>query len=194
MNYCLYYHRDSVSNQIFYIGIGKMKRAWNFKDRNIHWKRYVKKHGYPIVEIIKENLNKNEAIELEEQLILEYGRKGYEKDGILVNITLGGEGTSGYKWDDERKNNHSDVMKQWMIENKSNWKKIWKEGIKNRYIDYNNINNGRKGKKVCQYDLEGNLIKEYSSKKDAENKTNIKITEAVRGKSKTAGGYIWKYQ
>lgn len=51
-------------------------------------------------------------------------------------------------------------------------------------------------KKVFQYDKSGVFIKEYSSIIDAERETGISngcICEVVKGKRKTAGGYIWQY-
>ena len=52
-------------------------------------------------------------------------------------------------------------------------------------------------KSVQQIDLEGNVINEYSSIKEAANKcglTGSNISNALRGKQKTAGGYVWKYK
>jgi len=40
----------------------------------------------PIIEKVKENLNENEAYELEEELIKKYGRRGIDENGILMNI------------------------------------------------------------------------------------------------------------
>lgn len=49
---------------------------------------------------------------------------------------------------------------------------------------------------VEQYDLQNNLIKIYPSLSFAEKETGIKvsnISRVLRGKGKTAGGYVWKY-
>ena len=194
MKYCLYYHRNPVTNEIFYIGIGRLKRAWNFRDRNIHWKRYIKKYGLPVVEIIKENLTKDEASILEKNLILNYGRKGYENKGILTNITLGGEGTCGYKWDNTRKNSHSKIMLNWMDTHKLDWIDKHKLGILNRKIDYNTIKNGRKGIPIVQFDLQDNFIKKWQSAKVIKKQLGISIDSVLSGRSKTAGGYKWKYE
>lgn len=72
---------------------------------------------------------------------------------------------------------------------------------------YNNsYGNGRKimtktkiekyGKKVDQYDLQGNFIKTWNSIREIERKINIRhsnIINCCKNKVKTAGGYIWKY-
>lgn len=65
-------------------------------------------------------------------------------------------------------------------------------------MNYNNnhIKIGKKLRKaVVQYDLDGKLIREYSSQTEASQITGIKqgsISDCIRKHSKTAGGYIWK--
>lgn len=51
-------------------------------------------------------------------------------------------------------------------------------------------------KKVYQYDLQNNLIKTWSSSKEASDTLNINVDSIyhnVAGKLKTAGGFVWKY-
>lgn len=50
-----------------------------------------------------------------------------------------------------------------------------------------------KKRKVNQYDLEGNFIKEWSSVTEAKKHYKGDIGACCRGKQKTAGGYIWKF-
>jgi len=104
-NYYLYYHKNPNTKELFYIGIGTNKRAWDFTSgRNPHYKNYIKKHGEPIVDIIKENLTKEEACFLEIKLIAEHGRKGIDSEGILLNKSIGGEITAlGNKLTEEQK-------------------------------------------------------------------------------------------
>lgn len=50
--------------------------------------------------------------------------------------------------------------------------------------------------KVCQYDLDDNLIAVFDSQREAAEQTNTcrsSITRCCRGFRKTAGGYKWKY-
>ena len=61
--------------------------------------------------------------------------------------------------------------------------------------------NGGLSKKVMQYDLDGNFIKEYPSYREAKRQTGIEAIDVVcRGarqkgrKQITAGGYLWKYK
>jgi group I intron endonuclease len=52
------------------------------------------------------------------------------------------------------------------------------------------------GKKVAQYTEDNEFIKEYISVREAERGTKVprsSIQNSVNGKSKTAGGFIWKY-
>ena len=49
-------------------------------------------------------------------------------------------------------------------------------------------------RKVGQYTLEGELIKEFNSIVQASKETKINTIKAVLyNKQKTAGGYVWKY-
>ena len=104
-NYYLYYHKNPITKELFYIGIGTNKRAWDFiSGRNPHYKNYVKKHGIPVVDIIKKNITKEEACSLEIKLINEYGRKGIDVEGILLNKSIGGETIAlGNKFTEEQK-------------------------------------------------------------------------------------------
>ena len=55
----------------------------------------------------------------------------------------------------------------------------------------------RKKKPISQYDTNGNLVKEYDGVRLASRITGITrqaINYALRGKSKTSGGFIWKYK
>jgi len=52
-------------------------------------------------------------------------------------------------------------------------------------------------KHILQCDLDGNVIKEWNTQKDASKSLNIvgsSINICLKGKGKTAGGFIWKYK
>ena len=65
-----------------------------------------------------------------------------------------------------------------------------------------NINYGTHNKKVSntlkkpilQYDLDGNFIREWPSARDVGRDVRTNIGYCLRGKYKTAYGYIWKYK
>ncbi len=51
-------------------------------------------------------------------------------------------------------------------------------------------------KAVCQYSLEGNLLKEFDSATDAAKEMGVSVSailNACKGKSKTSGGYRFRY-
>lgn len=94
-NKVVYRHRRLDTNEIFYIGMGYLKRAYS-KDtckRNKIWNRIINKTEYK-VEILTENLSWEDACELEEFLIQLYGRIDL-KTGYLSNLTNGGDGSKG---------------------------------------------------------------------------------------------------
>ena len=66
---------------------------------------------------------------------------------------------------------------------------------KMRLIALQRIDKGEKG--VCKYDLNGILISEYSSIANATRDTGIsnsRIINCCNGRTKTAGGFQWKYK
>ena len=69
------------------------------------------------------------------------------------------------------------------------------ENIKHAY--YNNlIDITKKYKKINQYDLKGNFIKQWNSMKEAGEKLNIcsqNISKCCRGLRKKAYNYVWRY-
>lgn len=122
-DFYIYFHRKSTNNEIFYVGKGNSKRAWQKFRENKFWNNVVNKHGY-YVEIFMDGLQEWSAFELEKELISLYGRKdlGY---GNLTNLTDGGDGLSGFKHSTESiekirskscKFRHSDETKKLMSE------------------------------------------------------------------------------
>ena len=97
----VYRHRTLDTKEVFYIGIGGYNRPYKKHGRTLYWKNIVNKHGYSI-EILQNNLSWEEACELEELLILEYGRRDLNT-GYLVNMTSGGEGIKNFKMSKQTK-------------------------------------------------------------------------------------------
>ena len=94
----VYRHIRLDKNVPFYVGIGAhcpenkketYRRAYSH-DRNKYWKGVVAKTEYR-VEILFENLSREQAIEKEKELIQLYGRV-FLKTGTLTNLTAGGDG------------------------------------------------------------------------------------------------------
>jgi hypothetical protein len=95
--YYVYELIDPRVNLPFYVGKGKGKRVYfhlseqsRAKSENVQ--KYnkiqkIRKEGYePEIKIVEYFENENDAYDYEEKLIKKYGRKGYDKDGILTNI------------------------------------------------------------------------------------------------------------
>ena len=113
---------------------------------------------------------------------------------------------------------NSEKFKQAMIDRKENYKKGEKsisdetknkisESLKKYYHTHSNttininkhqeIMTKRLGKPIIQYDKEGIIIKEYPSIAEADRSTGVKhsnIKNVLYGKTKTAGGFVWKYK
>ena len=103
-NWYIYRHLKP-NGEVFYIGIGhskKFKRAYDKINRSNYWKSVVNKYGYEI-QILKADLTKEEACELE-IILIDWYKRADCCGGTLVNLTDGGEGTCGYKHIDKKLN------------------------------------------------------------------------------------------
>lgn len=106
----LYRHIRFDKNEPFYIGIGTdVKRAYNKKDRNRHWKNIVSKTDYE-VQILFDDLTWEEACEKEKEFIALYGKRN--NGGSLCNITDGGAGYPGLSCEYKEKHRES-VVRTW---------------------------------------------------------------------------------
>jgi hypothetical protein len=94
---------------VFYIGKGRKYRAWAKDRRSDSWNNTVKKHGYT-VKLWAENLSEQHALDMEKEWITLYGRKNL-KNGRLVNMTDGGEGSSNIVVCGETRKKLSERMK-----------------------------------------------------------------------------------
>jgi hypothetical protein len=191
--YYVYTHLNPLTKEIFYVGIGKGNRAWNrWAGRNKFWDNYVNKYGFE-VEIIAENLTRNQAGKVEIELIAHLGRRQIDEGGTLVNRSSGGDGGSdGYTHTEEWKRQHSErqIGKKKKPLSKEAKEKISK-ALKGREAHW--------GKPVLQFDKQGNFIKEWPSAKAAKRETGAKnVFEVASGYKnqiyKSSGGYIWKYK
>jgi hypothetical protein len=66
-----------------------------------------------------------------------------------------------------------------------------------QFLEFDENSAKDKRKPILQYDLNNNLIKEFISTKDAENKTGFShkcIGRVALGQRKMAYGYVWKYK
>lgn len=84
------YRHLKPCGEVFYIGVGTIKRPYDKDSRSTYWYDIVNEYSYE-VQILKKNLTLEEAYELEKILIKYYGRKDLGL-GNLVNLTDGGGG------------------------------------------------------------------------------------------------------
>lgn len=159
--YCVYFHINPLTKDIFYIGIGLDKRPYEKTNRNKHWVNYVNKNGVQVL-ITDKYLTSDEAAEKEIFWIAFFGRKDLGK-GKLLNMTDGGEGAFGAVRSDE-------IKARMSIAAKNRKKYIYTEDHKR------NISAAMKGKKhTASHKLNNSLSKIESYK--------INPNMGMRGKS-----------
>jgi hypothetical protein len=84
----VYLHKANETEQVFYVGMGTGKRAWDKEKRNHPWKDKAANltHGWSVV-ILKDDLSEIEAEDLEAETIEKYG--GVGEDSPLANQVAG---------------------------------------------------------------------------------------------------------
>ena len=101
--YYVYCYIDPTTQQPLYVGKGKQQRAYvhlhtpRERSKNKNTTRFknklekLKQEGIePIVVFLAQNIQEEEtAYQIEESFIRQYGRKGYEEAGVLLNVCLG---------------------------------------------------------------------------------------------------------
>lgn len=101
--FCVYTHLKKDTNEIFYVGMGSIQRPYAKINRNRFWINIANKYDYDIC-ILGKNLTKDEAIELEIEMISKIGRRDLGT-GTLVNLTKGGEGNN--YWQGKRRSSET---------------------------------------------------------------------------------------
>ena len=87
--YYVYEHIRLDTQQVFYVGKGKGKRAWKRNSRNYHWSNIISKTEYK-AKIVQDCMTEEDAFLLEMWLIAKLRHEGVS----LANKTDGGEGCS----------------------------------------------------------------------------------------------------
>jgi len=214
--YYIYEHWRTDLNECFYVGLSgyrkkerisgyrtKYERAFlNSKyKRTDLWKEVYLKEFHE-VKIIAEELTKEEGEKIEIELIKKYGRKLYDQNGTLVNLSTGGLSNEGRK----RRNcpilqltiDTEEIIKKWDqprdIENNTGFlktnivkccrnKQLTAYGYKWKYlnVDYKNTYATaarKKSNKCCVgieiYDIDNNFIEKIRSIREISEKYNIK--------------------
>lgn len=202
----VYRHIRKDKNQPFYIGIGTDKnysRANTIQRRNQLWNRVYNKTEIE-VEILIDDIVLEAAREKEIEFIALYKR--INDGGMLTNITLGGEGVTGYKNYKLSERNRAGLWigKKHKAESIDKIRKAitglkrteeTKERIKKAKhgMHYGTKNPNYKGK-VLAY-KNGELIGEFESASEAAiklNCSNEKISNVLNGKRKMHHGYFFQ--
>ena len=161
-NYCVYIHTNKINGKK-YIGISSnVKKRWANKGKNYYDQVFglaIQKYGWDNFEhkIVKNNISKEEACDLEQELIKKYNTRNKE---LGYNRSDGGDCGS--------------------------------KGAYNAQL--------KRIKKVYQYDMDGNYIKEFTSIAEALRevaphiKSSGNITLCCKGKRHNAYGFQWSYE
>lgn len=196
----------------FYIGKGKGERyrkhlltVKNGKYSNLPKNHIIKKildeEKEPIILKYFQNIDEKTSFMLEEDMIKNIGRFD-KKSGPLRNLSDGGEGPSGCRRSEETRKKLSMMKKGICTENMlNNLKKIHSKmwgNQRTRGLKFSDDTKKKMGeshyKSVLQLDLDENIIREFSSIKEAKAFIGYSIMKVLRGEGKTAGGYKWKYK
>ena len=126
-----------------------------------------RKDGYMLVNIICNGVNKTE----------------YVHRLIALTFIPNKEGFPCVNHIDENKQNNSVDNLEWCTAKKNNNHSTRGARISKSLC-----------KKVCQYDMQGNIVRVWDSVKDATEQLGIRnISQACRGLRNKAGGYMWRY-
>jgi hypothetical protein len=216
----LYRHIRLDKNEPFYIGIGTDKRyyrAFMTIKRNNIWYKITDKTDFK-VEIVFDNLTWDEACNKEKEFIAIYGRKD-SANGILCNLTDGGEGAIGRKYitSEETKAKLSKAHKG--KKSSEETKQKLREIFANRVFSESHLAALKKGwitrkvkspdeetrKKIASslgskpfkvFDLKDNFVGEFYSKAQVSRELNISKTmvyKIFKGEKSTIKGFKFKY-
>jgi hypothetical protein len=149
----------------YYIGKGKGGRAWSNSGRKIA----KKPRDLNRILILKQNLTEKEAFRHEIYMIAIFGKKA-SGDGILWNITDGGEGSSGRSLSEETKRKISKSRKGKVLNREARAKRL--ESMRGRRGTFFGKSHSEETRRK---------IAEAHMGKQASEKTRAKLSEVTRG-------------
>ena len=194
-----------------------------FKFRKIN--KILNSGKVPIITKVQESMEEVSAFLLEKKLIKLIGRKTF-KEGVLTNISIGGESPPKfYDLPIEQQEEIRQKFRDKKYSQETINKRIKKNTGKKRTEEFRkNLSESRKGmgnpmygkkftkkhrakisesminnsnsKKVGQYDIYNNFIKEWKSCHEIERELGFKfscIARVCRGERKSSYSFIWKY-
>ncbi len=215
--YCVYMH--IFPNGKRYVGITccdpnrRWQNGYGYRTQKYVW-RAISKYGWDNIQhiVLKENLTSCEAGKLEKLYIQRY-RTNDKKHGY--NIKEGGQ--VGYHLSDEHKKaigransgeNNGMYGHRYTEEDKRRIGGYWlgkhhTDESKKKMSEYRKahplsmeLNNHPMARAVVQLDLSGNYIRQYGTASEAAMVVGAQrsgICMCAKGKTKTAGGYVWRY-
>ena len=187
--WCVYIHTSPLGKKYVGITCQAPKDRWrngNGYKHNSHFMRAIKKYGWDnfLHEIIADNLTERQAKDMEISLIERYNTTNQE---FGYNISAGGDGTVGVQHFGADNpfygKTHSEQTK---IALSVNIKKTWENGALDALK-----------RPVGQFNMEGDLIAEYESVKQAEEATGVGhsvICRVCSGKLNYTHGFTWAYK
>lgn len=185
--YCVYMHLNRINNKV-YVGISKnVKQRWAGKTNSYKGSPIIcnalKKYGWDNFAhvVLHDKLTKEEALD-EEKMWIAFFRLCNKRD--VYNVTDGGEGGTGIKYSEERKQR----IREWLTGrpcSPETRKKI------------SESNKGKKGKPIYAFNAQTMaFVKKYPSIRGAAKELCLRhtnISRAALGKTPSAGGYIWSF-
>ena len=208
-DFCVYIHTSPEGKR--YVGITKqtVDRRWRGGlgyRRNAHFFSAILQHGWNNFqhEIYAENLTQENAEEIEQFLILKYGSKDRR---FGYNHTDGGDGTKGRIPSNETRlkmsQSHIGEKSYWYgkhlaEESKVKMSKFRKEFCKGVGVAEMMRDVNPNKKQVYQYSIDGELVKIWDSRHQAEDefvigKKSLAIGKCCQGDCACAYGYVWSY-
>lgn len=195
MNYYVYIYFNPITNLPFYVGKGKGGRMYHHLKETAETTDNKKKFNYinklrksgvtPIITIFKDGMSESDAYDLEEELILKYGRKDFESYGILTNICLGSrppitKGEKHHNFGRGFLTKHTDETKKKISESKKG-KESWHKGRTKSDETKQKMSAAQKGRLVTNEARE--KLREYTGEKSSQfgsiwitdGNTNMKI-------------------
>lgn len=216
-NYIVYLHVNRINGKV-YVGITHYIHNPNIRWGNgLNYKGSIKffnailKYGWEnFKHIILCRTSKDRAVILEKALIHFYKSKNNS-----YNIAEGGEGSNSFSNETRTKLSNKLKGRKRKLESinatvasrrlKNNYNRnpywLWRpmNGSNNPMFGKHLSENAKlkKYKKILQFNKNGDFIKEYKSIKAASTALGISsthIVSALKGRSKTAANYIWRYK
>jgi hypothetical protein len=190
--YYIYQHIRPDTNEVFYIGIGSYQKKWKYsrahttKNRNIHWKRIVTKCDNIFeIKILFDKLTKEQVIKKEINFIKLYGRSDL-KQGLLCNLTDGGEGVFNLSYESKKKIGDANRGI-----NNANFGKThsqeWKDNMSKRLTGEGNHNYG---KPLPKWQAELNRKRQLGNKQSKET-IELRVSQFRKKVINTTTGYMY---